>query len=452
MENADIVIIGSGQGGVPLAVEFAGQGKRVVLFEKDRLGGSCVNRGCTPSKAFLGAAHAAGRARQSQSLGIYCEVQVDFAKVMDRVRRVRDQFTEGVAHRLKNAGVHVVHEEAAVTSDGLVRGGQQAFKSPLVVINTGSRAKIPSIDGLSNTPYLTDANFWELRSLPRTTAVIGSGYISLELGQGLARLGSEVHIFARGGGVLSGESPQIGEVLSESLAQDGVQFHYHTSIERISYGQGQFTLKAADHTWQADALLVATGRTPNTDALNAEHAGIQLDQHGYIQVNARFESTRPGVYVIGEAAGQPAFTHVAWEDYRRLLDILQGGERRRDDRVLGYAIFTEPQVGRAGLSLEQAKEQGLQPVLAEMEVKSMARAIEWGHSRGFYRLIAEKGSGRILGTELVGYEVSELANLFIDLIEKGVTVQELAQWQHIHPTYAENLPTLARKALQQAHR
>jgi len=448
MDEVDAVIIGSGQGGVPLAVELAAQGKHVVVLEKDRLGGSCINHGCTPSKAFLAAAHTAGRARLSDSLGVHCQVQVDFTRVMSRVRSIRDRFTKGVAEKLKKANVHVVHEAAAIAADGMVRAGQQTFKSPLVVINTGSRAKIPPIQGLEKAPYLTDANFWELDTMPRRTAVIGSGFIGLELGQGLARLGSEVHMFARTGRVLSAESPQISEVLTGSLARDGVQFHFNTPIEHVSYADGKFTLQYKAQTWQAEALLVVVGRTPNTDVLNAERANLKLDHQGYIQVNAQFETTRRGVYAIGEAAGQPAFTHVAWEDYRRLLDILHGGKRRRDDRVLGYAIFTEPQVGRAGLSLEQAQANGYETASAEMQVKHMTRGIEWSHEDGFYRLIADKKSGCILGVELVGYEAGELANLFIDLIEKRTTLDELAQWQHIHPTYAENLPILARMALQ----
>jgi dihydrolipoamide dehydrogenase len=446
MEEVDAIIVGTGQGGVPLATDLAGQGKRVVVFERGRLGGSCINRGCTPSKAFLGAAHAAGRARQSESLGVYCDVRVDFDQVMKRVRSIRDRFTEGVADRLDKAGLRLINAEASFTVEGRVHGGQQTFGAPLVVINTGSRANIPPIDGLAGTPYLTDDNFWELQKLPRVTAVIGSGYIGLELGQGLARLGSEVHIFGRGERILSAESADISATLSEALGRDGIQFHNNAAVERVAYNNGIFALQAAGKSWHADALLVAAGRTPNTDALKAEAAGIELDGKGYIRVSAQFETTRRGVYAIGEAGGQPAFTHVAWEDYRRLLDIINGGGRRRDDRVLGYAVFTDPQVGRAGLSLEQAQENGYRTATADMEVKNMSRGIEWGHEYGFYRIVADEDTGRLLGAELVGYEAAELVHVFIDAIEKGVTLDELGQWQHIHPTYAENLPSIARMA------
>lgn len=449
MEHVDAIIIGTGQGGVPLATELAGQGKQVVVFERDRPGGSCVNYGCTPSKAFLGAAHAAGRARQGGRLGVECNVRIEFRTVMERVRAIRDRFTEGIARKLDEAGVRLIEAEASFTIDGQVQGGQQIFAAPLIVIDTGSRPTIPPIEGLSDTPYLTDGTFWELKSLPRRTAVIGGGYIGLELGQGLARLGSEVHMFERGDRILSTESSQVSAVLSEALARDGIRFHFNASIERVSYDNGTFALDSEGARWEADALLVATGRTPNTDALKTDAAAIEIDEAGYIQVSDQFQTTRPGVYAIGEAAGQPAFTHVAWEDYRRLLAILAGGGRRRDDRVLGYAVFTEPQVGRTGLGLEQAQAMGYPTATAKMDVKDMARAIEWGHEDGFFRIVADRESGRLLGAELVGYEAAELAQLFIGLIEKGTTLEELGQWQHVHPTYAENLPTIARLAEQQ---
>lgn len=446
MERVDVVIIGSGQGGVPLATDLANQGKHVVIFERARLGGSCVNWGCTPSKAFLAAAHAAGRARQSKRLGIHCDVKVDFAQVMNRVRSVRDQFTDGVRERLDRAGVRILRDEASLTSSGQVQGAEQLFTAPVVVIDTGSQAAIPPVDGLQDVPFLTDRTFWDLDTLPRRAAIIGGGYIGLELGQGLARLGAEVHIFEQGERILATESEAVSATLRKALGRDGVRVHEHTSIDSVHYDEPVFRLESTSGRWEAEALLVATGRRPNTAALNLPAAAIELDEKGYIKVSPQFETTLRSVYAIGEAAGQPAFTHVAWEDYRRLLDLLNGGGRRRDDRVLGYAVFTEPQVGRAGLSLAQAEAMGYRTATARMEIEHMARAMEWGHDLGFYQIVADQDTGHLLGAELVGYEAAELVHIFLDLIEKGTTLAELGRWQHIHPTYAENLPTLARMA------
>jgi pyruvate/2-oxoglutarate dehydrogenase complex dihydrolipoamide dehydrogenase (E3) component len=445
MERVDVVIIGSGQGGVPLASDWAGEGKKVVLFERSRMGGSCVNWGCTPSKAFLGAAHAAGRVRDAERLGIHANIQVDFPGVMNRVRGVRDSFTESSQTRLARAGVRVVRAEASFTPEGDVTGGEEVYSAPVIVIDTGSSPLIPPVPGLEGTPYLTDRNFWDLEQLPERTLVLGAGYIGLELGQGLARLGSRVQIIDSGERPLERETPSVGAVLKEALERDGVTFLLKKKAEHVAYSDNLFRVQLqGGETLEGDALLVATGRKPNTDALHAPAAGIDLDKRGMIRVDNHFETSRPGVYAIGESAGQPPFTHVSWEDYRRLWALLHGRERTRDDRVLGYGVFTEPQVGRAGLSLEQAKEKGFKAGEVRMEIKEMARAVEWGHELGFYQMIAEKESGRILGATLVGYEAAELVHLFIDLIEAGATWEVLEGKQFIHPTYAENLPSLAR--------
>ncbi len=444
MDQVDAIIIGTGQGGVPLATTLASEGKRVVIFERSRFGGSCVNWGCTPSKAFLAAAHAAGRARAAEALGIHAEVAVNFPEVMERVRGVRDSFTQGSEKRLKQAELTVVEAEASLTEEGRVQGGGKSFAAPLVVINTGTSALIPPIPGLAGTPYLTDHTFWGLTALPPRTLVLGAGYIGLELGQGLARLGSRVTLIDQNTRVLASESPRVSEALKEALAHDGVSFQLGQEVASVAHdGVFRVELKGGA-TLEGEALLIATGRRPNTEALEAEAAGIELDDKGFIKTNDHFATTRKGVYAIGDVTGQPAFTHVSWEDYRRLLAILKGEDRSRGDRVLGYAVFTAPQVGRAGLSLEQAEAQGLEAREVSMKVESMARAIEWGHELGFYQMVVDEDSGSILGATLVGYEAAELVHVFLDLMEAGADWSVLERAQNIHPTYAENLPSLAR--------
>lgn len=447
MERVDVVVIGSGQGGVPLATTLAGEGKRVVLFEREAFGGSCINWGCTPSKAFLAAAHAAGRARQSAALGVRCAVQVEYPQVMKRVRDIRDRFSEGVRQRLERAGVDIVEAEAAFTSEGHVEGDGRAFAAPLIVIDTGSSAAKVPIPGLDEIPYLTDRNFWSLEQCPRRTLVIGGGYIGLELGQGLARLGSEVHIIERGDRVLSSEDAAVSAVLHEALRRDGVVLHCNATVARAACHGDVCELRLDDgRTLEGEAVLLAVGRRPNTAALDAQRAGIELDERGHVRVNERLETSRAGVYAIGEAAGQPAFTHVSWQDHRRLLAILRGEPRTRDDRTLAYAVFTEPQVGRAGLSRQQAQAAGVHVRQARIDVADMSRAIEWGHDLGYFELLVEEATDRLVGATLVGYEAGELVQGLLDLIELRATAGFLAGRQHIHPTYAEYLPALAAKA------
>ncbi len=445
METADVIIIGSGQGGVPLAKDFANEGRQVVVFERDALGGSCVNYGCTPSKAFLAAAHAAGRARQAKDLGVHAEIQVDFPAVMERVRRIRDSFNQGTQRRLHDAGVKVVCAEASFTGERTVTGGDVTVQAPLVVINTGTSSLILDIPGLAGTPYLTNRNFFDLKELPPRLLVIGAGYIGLELGQGLARLGSETHMIVRGDRVLNHEEPDVSEVLAEALRRDGIQLHFNANTEKVTHPDGIFTLELdSGQKLQGEALLVVIGRQPNTKALNAAATGVDLDEKGFVNIDDQFHTTCEGVYAIGDAAKQPAFTHVSWEDYRRLKAILCGENRSRSDRVLGYAVYTEPQVGRVGMTIEQAEKKGINARCVTLPMAHIARGIEWGHDLGFYRLVVDSDSDKILGATLVGYETAELVHVFLDLMEAQAPWQLLEQSVHIHPTYGEALPSLAR--------
>ena len=445
MRTADVIIIGSGQAGVPLAADFAKEGRNVVLFERDSLGGSCVNYGCTPSKAFLAAAHAAGRSRQAKDLGVNVQVDVDFPAVMERVRSIRNLWNQGVKKRLSEAGVKVVCAEASFAGERTVTGGDVTVGAPLVVINTGTSSLTPNIPGLAGTPYLTNRNFFDLQTLPPRLLVIGAGYISLELGQGLARLGSETHMIVRGERVLAAEEPDVSETLAEALKREGIQLHFNVNTEKVIYADDMFTLKLDNsQELQGEALLIATGRKPNTSALNVAATGVELDEKGYIKIDDQFRTTCDGVYALGDVAKQPAFTHVSWEDYRRLKAILHGENRTRSDRVLGYAIYTEPQFGRAGMTIEEAQKQGINAQCVTLPMAHIARAIEWGHDLGFYRMVVDRETDKILGATLVGYEAGEIVHVFLSLMEAGATWQLLEQSVHIHPTYGEALPSLAR--------
>ncbi|MEG4218878.1 FAD-dependent oxidoreductase [Microcoleus sp. Pol14C6] len=448
METADVIVIGSGQGGIPLATDFANEGRKVVLFERDALGGSCINYGCTPSKAFLAAAHAAGRARQAKKLGINTEVKVDFPAVMERVRGIRSDFNQGIRKRLETAGVTVICAEASFVGERTVKGGDVTVEAPLVIINTGTSSLIPEIPGLAGTPYLTNRNFFDLSTKPARLLAIGGGYIGLELGQGLARLGSQTHLIVRGSRLLDREEADVSEVLAEAFKQDGIQLHFGVNVNQVAHENNVFNLTLSNgEQLQGEALLVAIGRKPNTGALNAATSGIELDDKGFVKIDDQFHTTCAGVYAIGDAAKQPAFTHVSWEDYRRLKAILSGENRTRGDRVLGYAVYTEPQVGRVGMTLEQAQKQGINARAVTLPMSQIARAIEWGHDLGFYRTVIDSDTDKILGSTLVGYETAELVHVFLSLMEAGATWQLLERSVHIHPTYGEALPSLARLLL-----
>jgi pyruvate/2-oxoglutarate dehydrogenase complex dihydrolipoamide dehydrogenase (E3) component len=446
MHTFDVAVIGTGQGGVPLAIDLAGGGKRVVVFERGKLGGTCVNVGCTPSKAFLASAHAAGRARRAAGIGVHAEVRVDFSAVMERVRSTVAAWNGGVEAKFaKHPAIELVRAEAAFEGPHSLVAGGERYAADTIVVDTGTRPAIPKIAGIDGIPYLTNLTFFEQTALPRRTLVIGGGYIGLELGQGLARCGSEVHIVHTAERVLTNEEPAVSAALQRSFKHDGITLHLAATAIGIAFDGTVYTLRLADgSTLEADALLVATGRTPNVPA-GAAAAGIALNARGYIAVDEYLRTSVPGVYALGDVAGQAQFTHVSWEDYRRLKAILGGDSTRtRSDRVLGYAVFTDPQVGRVGLTHEAAMQAGHAVRCVTLELENVARAIEWNETNGFYRMVVDTRTNAILGATLVGYEAGELVHVFLAHMEAGSTWQKLEQSVHIHPTYAEGLPSLAR--------
>jgi dihydrolipoamide dehydrogenase len=350
-----------------------------------------------------------------------------------------------VRTRLEKAGVEIIHAEASFTGERIVEGGGSSVRAPLIVIDTGGAAVIPPVEGIAGVPYLDNTSFFSQTALPRRFLVLGGGYIGLELGQGMARAGSEVHIVHPNARVLDAEEPDASAALEDALREDGVHVHLGARAVSAATRDGAIVLGLAGGGEVAgDALLVATGRKPNTAALHCERSGIELDQRGYVRVDRELRATCAGVFALGDVAGQPAFTHVSWEDHRRILGVLRGEHRTRDDRVMAYSTFTEPQVARAGLTLAQAKANGHDARAVTLPVSEVARGFEWNEERGFYRMVVDKRDDRILGATLVGYESAELVHVFIAHIARGSTWQDLAGAMHIHPTFAEGLPTLAR--------
>jgi pyruvate/2-oxoglutarate dehydrogenase complex dihydrolipoamide dehydrogenase (E3) component len=444
----DLAVIGSGQGGVPLALAFAKRGKRVVLFERGDLGGCCVNVGCTPSKAFLASAHAAGRARRASDVHVHCDVRPDVPAVMARVRKIVGEWRDGVEKKFADSTVELVRAEASFEAPHVLRAGGTAYEADVVVLDTGGHAIVPPIDGLAGTPFLTNENFFAQETLPKKLIVLGSGYIGLELGQGAARLGSEVTIVTPDDRIVAREELDVCSVLTKSFARDGITTMLQRKAAKVAHDAGTFTLTLDDgKTLAGDGLLVATGRSPNIPAGTTDKAGIELDRHGgVVKCDDHLQTSVAGHYALGDVAGQPQFTHVSWEDHRRLDAIINGDRSRtRGDRVLGYAMYTEPQVGRVGITVEQAQAARLPHRTATLQLSDVARGPEWSLEEGFFRLVVAAESERILGATFVGYEAGELIHVILAHMEAGSTWRVLERSVHIHPTFSEGLPTLARQ-------
>jgi dihydrolipoamide dehydrogenase len=445
----DLAVIGSGQGGVPLALDFAKRGKRVVLFERGDLGGCCVNVGCTPSKAFLASAHMAGRARRASDVHVHCDVRPDVPAIMERVRGVIGEWRSGVEDHFKKSSCELVRAEASFDAPHVLRADGNTYEADVVVLDTGTRANVPPLDGLAGTPYLTNENFFLQRALPRKLVVLGAGYVGLELGQGAARLGSEVTIVSPDDRIVAREETDVCSVITKSFARDGIRSLLNHRATRIAYDAGTFTVTLHDATTlTGDGLLVAVGRSPNIPDGTADRAGIALDKRGFLACDEHLQTSVAGHYALGDVAGQPQFTHVAWEDFRRLRSIIEGDRSRtRSDRVLGYAMYTEPQLGRAGLTADQAQERGIAHRVVTLPLTDVARGPEWGLEDGFFRLVVDPDTDAILGATFAGYEAGELIHVIIAHMEAGSTWRVLERSVHIHPTFGEGLPSLARLLL-----
>jgi pyruvate/2-oxoglutarate dehydrogenase complex dihydrolipoamide dehydrogenase (E3) component len=446
LRDVDLIVIGSGQGGVPLAADAARAGKHVILFERERYGGSCINYGCTPSKALLAPAHSAGRARRAARIGIYCDVRVDQGAVFERVRRIRDQWSESTRKRLADAGVELVHASAGFVDERTVQGGDVIVRAPRVVIDTGTSPAVPPIPGLAQTPFLTNKTIFDLQALPPRLLVIGGGYIGLELGQAARRLGCQVTIVQRGPRLLPEEESDAVAALATGLTEDGVVLRLDAQASSVQYEDGLFAVTlGSGEKLSGEALLIAAGRIPNVPDLNLEKSGITRGRSGFIEVDDYLQTRCPGVYALGDVCGQPAFTHVSWEDYRRLSSTFAGRPRRRDDRVLSYTTFTEPQLARCGLTEAQARTKGIAARSVTLPLSHVARAVEWDLEAGFFRLVIDDATDRLIGATFVGYEAGELIHIITAHIEAEATWQVLDRSMYIHPTLAEGLPGLARQ-------
>jgi dihydrolipoamide dehydrogenase len=368
---------------------------------------------------------------------------------MARVREIVGDWHDGVEKKIAASAVELVRAEASFDAPHVLRANGETYEADVVVIDTGARANVPGIEGIVGTPYLTNANFFLQETLPRKLIVLGSGYIGLELGQGAARLGSEVTFVTTDDRIVAREEMAVCSVLTKSFERDGIRVMLESRTTKVAHDGQTFTLTLQDGTTlEGDGLLVAIGRVSNLPPGTTDRAGIAIEATGYIRCDEHLRTSVPGHYALGDVAGQPQFTHVSWEDYRRLDAVINGDlSRTRNDRVLGYAMYTEPQVARVGITAEQAQQRGIAHRVVTLQLTDVARGPEWSLEDGFFRLVVDPASDKILGATFTGYEAGELIHVILAHMEAGSTWRVLERSVHIHPTFAEGLPSLARLLL-----
>jgi pyruvate/2-oxoglutarate dehydrogenase complex dihydrolipoamide dehydrogenase (E3) component len=449
MNQFDIVIIGGGQAGLPLAHALAKAGKTVALAERKNLGGSCVNFGCTPTKAAIASAKLAHQARRASEYGLRIpNVEVDFAGVLKRARRIsldsrhaQDKSFEDSQNPKLIRG----HARLDGHSHGSfqVRINDQLFTAKQIVLNTGTRSSIPTIPGLTDVDTIHAGNWLEQSVLPTHLVIIGGGYIGLEMSQFYARMGSKVTVLHSGTRIVNREDEDVSQALQVLLEREGIAVHTSVNIKRTEVNSGgvrvSFDQDGATHELDASHVFVATGRVPNTDDLGLETVGVKLNNRGVVEVNDHLQTSVPGIYAAGDIRGGPQFTHTSWDDYRILENQIVGDGSKTTRRVLPYGIFTDPELGRIGMTEREAREQGYEIKVAKFEMNKNGKALEIGEPDGFIKLVVDSKTDRILGAAVLASEGAELVHTYVTLMNADAPFTVIRDAVFAHPTLQEGI-------------
>lgn len=455
VEQYDVIIIGAGQAGGPLSSAFGQVGKKTAIIEREHVGGTCINDGCTPTKTMVASARVAYLARRAADYGVQTgPISVDMAVVRKRKRDIVESFRGGSQSRLeKSENVDLLFGEAYFVAPKVVEvrfsnGEIRQLTAETICLNAGERPSSLTIEGIESVPSLNSTSIMELDQVPEHLLVLGGGYVGLEFAQMFRRFGSNVTIVQRGKQLLSYEDADIADEVYKILQEDGIEILLKTLAVKAAKGSnGQILLTvrtdAGERVITASHLLVAVGRTPNSDKLNLDVAGLKSDQNGYIEVNERLETNVPGIYALGDINGGPAFTHMSYDDFRILrTNLIEKGHASSKDRTLLYTVFIDPQLGRIGVTETEARQQGRKIKIAKMPMSYVARALEVDESRGVMKAIIDADTDQIIGACILGLEGGEIMSMFEIAMLGKLPYTVLRDGVFAHPTLAESLNNL----------
>ncbi|HET9099407.1 MAG TPA: mercuric reductase [Acidobacteriaceae bacterium] len=451
----DAIIIGSGQGGNPLCKALAEAGWRTAIIERKDVGGTCVNTGCTPTKTMVGSARVAYMSSRAEDFGIHAQVTgVNMARILQRKNQIVLQSrNNNEKSLLSTKNLDLIYGAARFTGPKSISvrkndGEEIMLTADKIFIDTGARPTMPSIAGFDKVrslPNILDnASIMELDNLPEHLLVLGGGYVGLEFGQMFRRFGSRVTMIQAGAQLLTHEDTDIADEVTKILREDGIDVLLNAKATGVSGDQSKITLQihvdGKPQTVEGTHLLVAIGRTPNTDELNLPAAGIDTDDKGFLRVDSKLETNVPGVYGIGDVKGGPAFTHISYDDFRVLRDnLLQGKHHTIDGRMVPYTVFIDPQLGRIGITEKQARQQGKKIRVAKMPMTYVARAREFGETRGLMKILIDPDSKQILGAAILGMEGGEMAAMVQLAMMGKIPYPVLQEGIFSHPTLSESL-------------
>ncbi len=440
----DAIVIGSGQAGNPLSQRLADLGWHVALIERGPLGGTCINTGCTPTKTMVASAQVAHYARHAARWGVRAsDVSVDLPAIVDRKNKLVEHYRSGQESNVaRRKTLRLYRGQAQFTGPHTVEVAGESLASQKIFIDVGASPAIPRIAGLDSAGYLTNVSIMELQAVPQHLVILGGGYIGLEFGQMFARFGSRVTVIHSGAQILSHEDPDIAAALQQILESEGPRFVLNTKttrVERIPEGlQLEFDTPQGPQQISGSHLLVAAGRTPNTAGLGLDKAGIETNAAGFIRVNPRLETSVPGVWAVGDVKGGPAFTHISYNDYQIVwANLIDGKNQTTENRYVPYAVFTDPQLGRVGLTEKEAREKKYRLKIGTYPMARVVRAVERAETAGLMKLVVNAADDRILGAAILASEGGELVQLLGLTILAGAPYTLLKGAVYIHPTLAE---------------
>lgn len=455
METAHFeqVIIGGGKAGKTLAMKMASEGRNVALIEKGMIGGSCINVACIPTKTMVKSAKVRHLVRRAGDFGWRTELQAaDFSRIRERKRSIVEKMVEKNRANFEQSGMTLIIGTARFKEDReievqLSEGGTRILTGEQIFINTGTRPSIPQIAGLDGVKPLNSESIQELESLPNHLIILGGGSIGCEFAQMFRRFGSRVTLIEREKSFLPHEETEISEQIHQIFSEDGIDILLGTTVKEVEGESGKAVrVKAenasAEHIVEGSDLLIAMGRAPNTEELNVSAAGIELDEDGFVMVNDHLETTADNIWAMGDVNGGPQFTHVSLDDFRIISSNLTGKNRSRSDRLICYTLFTDPELGRVGLTEEEARSQGYRVKAARMAAEEIPRANTSGETRGYLKAVVDSDTDQILGASILSAAGGEVMSVIQVAMKAGMTASELSDTIFSHPTMAEGLNSL----------
>ena len=454
MKQFDAIIIGTGQAGPPLAARFAGSGRTVAIIERHKFGGTCVNTGCTPTKTLVASAYATHVARRGAEYGFVTgDVRVDIRRVKARKDEASASSSTGVEKWLRGmTNCTVIQGPARFQSSNTVVVNDEVLQADKIYVNVGTRARIPEMPGIHDVPFLTNSSLMDIDFLPEHFIIVGGSYVGLEFAQIYRRLGSEVTIVEMGPRLIGREDEDVSQAVREILEAEGIHIRLNAKCISLAKRDGGvavgLTCEEGPPEVVGTQVLLAVGRSPNTNDLGLDRAGVATDHRGYIVVDDQLQTNVPGICALGDCNGRGAFTHTSYNDYEIVADNLFNADNRRvSDRIQAYALFTDPPLGRCGMTDAEIRKSERPALVAKYPMSQVSRAYEKAETQGFIKICVDAETKQILGAAILGVGGDEVIHVLLDVMYAKAPYSVIQRAMHIHPTVAEYLPVVLAKLL-----